>query len=227
MKIQDLIALISLVLSIPGFFLIFVKGEFLIGILLLLLVLGLAIYYWHQKCPMVTQLEVSKVLTFKDAQASSASLEQTVKARANHKGLTEYWIGNLSADGRVTNICIDGKPPDLTETLIKDLRIGKRFNRAKKYWEEFSLHVTMDAVNCFPEKTEGLIHIVDHETRTLKIEVIFHEGKPVRQSWATLRLGAEVYDVSPPPEISENGRRLYFEVKNPRLSGHYFIEWNW
>ena len=91
-------------LTIPPFLILFVTGFIALGVLALILALGVCYAYWWSKQPPFTIKEVEKTLAFQDPKGHRAKVTRTQVARANQKGITEIWVGNIRTDGSIENI---------------------------------------------------------------------------------------------------------------------------
>lgn len=224
---QEILAWAALILTIPGFLLLFLKGQVALGLLALALVVFLSWLVWFLRQPVFTLIAVEKTLTIHDPRADNASLVRIQSTRCNHKGLTEFWCRNISADGRIQNIRIDGREPDDRKTEAGDILVCKRFAHPLKRGERFQMQLSYDLVNAFPGDTEGLIHVVDYKTKKLRLVAILHPERACRTARAFLRFGGQLHTELPQPVISADNTRIEIELKRPRLGADYYLEWEW
>lgn len=220
-----IIGLASLFLSIPGFLLLFYSDHIAVGILAIIIsvVLGI-IWYWLNKQPF-TILMIEKTLIIYDVNGKKANLCRKQNTRANHKGLTEFWCRNISADGSISNICINNEKPVETRVEAGDLQVCARFKKPKHAGDKFNLVISYDLENAFQQQTESLIHVVSMETKNLKMRVEFPKDRLPKTATATLRFGGDTYKELPAPEIF--GNTVIMEIKKPRLGAEYCLEWEW
>lgn len=220
--------LTGLALALPGVLLLF-SNQVAVGILELTIVL-LIFVFWHAKNkPLITLLEVEKLASIKDAKGIDASFTSRQKTKTNHKGLTELWFRNISSDGSVSNILIDNKTPSEIKTEAGDVRACVRFNKAKKADEKFEVTLSFDAKNAFPADTEFLIHVVEAETKKLKIVVELPINRKASGARLFLQYGGNPHKELAKPliSISSSGQRLESEIKRPLLGAEYCLEWDW
>lgn len=152
---------------------------------------------------------------------------RTQKAKTNHKGLTEFWYRNISADGDIENILIDGNEPDEEKTEAGDRLVCKRFGRPLQRGDTFLMELSYDLLKSFSGNPEGLIHVVDYKTKKLRMVVNFHTDKPCRTARAFLRFGGQAHKPLPQPTLNSNKTKIEIEIKRPRLGADYYLEWDW
>jgi hypothetical protein len=227
MKLEILLAWIGIILGVPGFLLLFFTSHVTSGLLVFAFVAVLVWVRWELGRPEFTILEIEKILTFHDSQASRATLVRRHKARANHKGLTEFWCGNISTDGSLQNVQVDGQDPHAMKTEAGDLRICKRFPRPSEHGEIYEMQLSYDLLKSFEGNPEGLIHVCSYKTKRLKMVVVFHPEKPCRSARAYIRFGGQPHERLPQPKISEDATRAEIELTRIKLGGEYCLEWNW
>src|SRR3989339_606515 len=119
-NIDRVLQVIGLLLAIPGLISLFYNDHVAVGILVSTLMLMLWLFWWHLNKHAFKVIRVEKTLTVHDNGGNMASLERRQKARVIHKGLAEFWCRNISADGPITNILIDGEAPFLIEKEAED-----------------------------------------------------------------------------------------------------------
>src|SRR4051812_35489714 len=102
----------GVLLGLPSFLALFFSGKWVEGSLVFVLVIFMVIMRWFWALPEFTVLVLEKELTIKDRDARTATLVRRAEMRTNHKGIREWWCRNIASDGAVSNILIDGHPPD-------------------------------------------------------------------------------------------------------------------
>lgn len=220
-----LYALVGLILGVPGAVLLFLSEQVAIGVLVTTIcVLLLIIWYWQKKPPF-TILSIEKILTIHDEKGSNATLVRHQKTRANHKGLTEFWCRNISADGSISNILINGEKPHESKQEAGDTHACYRFKKPKKAEDIFNVDISYDLTNSFHATTETLIHTVSTETKNLKLIAEFPKQRTAKSARVDLRYGGETNKELPPPLIS--GNKIEAEIKRPLLGAEYCLEWDW
>jgi hypothetical protein len=227
MRRDELLAWVGIVIGIPGLLVLFFTVQIAIGVFVVLIIGGLIWLRWYLALPDFTILEMEKRLVFKDPQAHKATFTRYQKARANHKGLTEFWIKGNSADGRIENVRIDDKDPDIQTLEAGDLAVCKRFHRPLERGQQEPMKLSYDIIDGFSGNPEGLIHLVSYKTKLFRMIIEFHEDRPCNSCRAFLRYGGKEHRTLPQPVTFAGGRRVEFEVKRPKLGAEYFLEWNW
>jgi hypothetical protein len=157
---RDVVSVVALALTIPSFLILFVTGFIALGILTLILALGAGAFYWWSKQPPFTIKEVDKTLAFQDPQGHRARVTRTQIARANQKGITEIWVGNVRTDGSIENVQVDGQPPDYDEVRVGVRRLCKRYSRGPERGQEFRMTISFDAIDSFAGNPEVYEHLV-------------------------------------------------------------------
>jgi hypothetical protein len=227
MNREEMLAWVSLFIGLPGFALLVVNGQVVIGVLVLVLVGGVIAVSMLLGQPQFTILEVEKVLTFHDALAHKATLVRTQRARANQNGLTEFWTRNISADGPIENIQIDNGPPDEVKREAGDIQVCKRFPHPLRRGEKFTMVLSYDLIDSFEKKSEAVSHVVECKTKRVRLIVSFFETKPCLAGSAFLSFGGQRHKELKKPTIQHRNRRAEWEGKRPKLGGEYSLEWDW
>lgn len=225
----DLLAWIGILIGLPGFLLLFFSQHVVIASLLVAIGAGMLWVRWYINQPEFTLLLVEKILTINDVEGRTAVLLRCQEGVANQKGLTEFWCRNISADGPITNIRLDDRPPHEVKREAGDTQVCKRFNRALEHGEQFSMKLSYDLTDSFPKSTEGMIHVVECKTKRLKMVVTLPGGRPATAARASLRYGGNPHMRLPQPRLTgqTTGERIEMEIKSPRLGAEYCLEWDW
>jgi hypothetical protein len=224
---HDVFALISIVVGIPGLLYFFLSGQWVIGILTVLVIAGVVAAAWFVNQPQVTLLHNDKNLTFNDKDARSATQRSDIKLRANHKGVQMIRLGSLSTDGSVQEITIDNKPPSRQQVRAGEIEILKEFRNPLERGQVETLRVTTTYINSFEKDTESFTHVVAHKTKKLTLTTNFHSKRPCRTTRAYLRYGGQVHQALSRVEVSSDRCRARLEVKRPKLGAEYTMEWDW
>jgi hypothetical protein len=223
---RDVITLVGLFLTIPGFVFYFLSGERVIGILTLLLVAVFLVAVWQANQPPFTVIEYGKTLTLKDQAASEAHQVSELRLRANHKGVRMIHLATVSADGSVQDIKVNDMPPTYQRRRAGEIEIRQDLPRPLGWWQEEKLAWSVKYRNSFRKDTEGYTHVVGHKTKDLRITVNFYQGKPCKRVRGFLRYGGQIWRAHP-VELSEDKLRAKLRKKRPKLGSEYRIEWDW
>ena len=216
---------IGATIGLAGLLLWFLPEHKVLGIFILLAT-GVVVWFicWLNR-PEFTLLSVEKVLDISDAAGKSAKLLRCMTARANHKGITEFWCRNISADGAIANIRIDNVEPAFIKTEAGDKQVCKRFDRPLKRGQKFDMVLSYELADSFPGTTEGLIHVVECQTKRLRLVVTLPDARNAKAARMSLRYGGQIHKDLPAPTIT--GRRIEFETKWTKLGAEYSLEWDW
>lgn len=221
-----IIALASLFLGIPGVIALFYSDHIVIGILVTTLAVLLLIVWHFSNKQSFTILDIEKKLKLNDDKGIAATLIRHQKTRANHSGLTEFWCSrSICGDGTIKNILIDGNPPHEITTDAGDTQVCMKFKRPKKAGESFDFVLSIDLENTFLGATEAMIHVIEMETKKLRLIVEFPTNRKPTIARAILRYGGNPYKELGNPEI--RGEKIEWEIKRPRLGAEYCLEWDW
>lgn len=221
---EELLAWGGLVLGAPTAIAYFPEHLVVAGMIVMILVILLIIYHELNK-PDFTVLCIEKILTINDREGKSASLSRVQTARANHKGITEFWCRNISADGSISNILIDNKTPDGQRTEAGDIQVCKRFRDPLKFREIFKMVLSYELKDSFTSNPESIIHVVEAETKFLRLVALLPKDRLPKSAKARLRYGGANHKELSSPKLS--GERIEFELKRPKLGAEYCLEWEW
>lgn len=219
------LAIISVLIGLPGFFYYFVSGQAVVGILTALIVAGLLVVAWMVNQPPITVLNYDKTLTFLDPEASVARQESVLEIRANQNGVRMFHLGTFSADGSVQEIKVYGKEPTARRVRAGEIEVLQELPRPLKWRQTVKVPVSLKYIDSFSKpNTEAYTHVVGHKTKKLSLTVKFDEGKPYEEVRGFVRYGGQVwggYPVECPPGKAK------LDKKRPRLGSEYRIEWDW
>lgn len=224
---EELLAWAGLVVGIPGFALLFVSGYAVEGGLAVVVFVGLFWLRWSSSRPEFTIIQLKKSLTFHDATGRKATLFRDQIVRANHKGLTEFWIKGISADGPIENILVDDKEPTHKRKQAGAVEVCKHFRQPLQRGETDGMTLSYDMIDAFLNNPESMGHTVGYKTKLLVIVVRFHNERPCRSVKAFLRYGGQIYKSLPQPIISNDSCKIEIAVKRPRLGSQIYLEWDW
>jgi hypothetical protein len=211
-------------LAVPGVFLLF--GEHAANGLLVLTLLALILLVWYfLNKPEFTVLRIDKTLSISDASGSKATLLRDQTAQANHKGITEFWCRNISADGTISNILINGEPPAKQIKEAGDIQVCMQISPPPRARERFKMALSYDLTDSFLTARESLIHVVEAETKLLRMVVELPKQRMPKTARLFLRFGGQVFKELKAPIVA--GARIEAEIKRPRLGAEYCLHWEW
>jgi hypothetical protein len=227
MKREELLGWIGIAIGLPGFVVLFGTGKWAIAVLVALIV-GLLIWHkWVVSRPDFSVLDIEKTYVIQDRAAHRTILRRSQRMKANHKGLTEFWFTNISADGGIENILIDGKAPAEERLEAGDLRVCRRWDRPLRRGDEIGIDFSYDLVDAFPSNPEGVIHVAAYKAKRLKLVVQFHKERPCTSVRAFLRYGGQIYRDLPTPRVSEDRSRAELEIHRLKIGREVELQWTW
>jgi hypothetical protein len=227
MTVDHLLALIGILIGLPGFMILFFNGQVVAGFLVVVMIAGIIWVRWLQTQLDFTLLEVTKTLTFHDVTGHEATLIRRQTARANHKGLIQFTIKGITSDGVIDNILIDGKPPHEQFTEAGRIGVRKHFSKPLDRGDIDDMELTYDITDGFNKATETSAHKVAYKTDKVKLIVIFHPNRPCFNPRASLRFGGNLYKNLTGLKVIGNNARIEIEIKKPKIGSDCYIEWDW
>jgi len=229
MNSKRAIEILGIVAGIAGFLDGLIKKDFLIAGLIAVAALAWIAYFYFAERPPFSILEVRREVTFTDAQTNTR-LQTVLKVRSNHRGLTEYWFRNLSADGTIANIRVDGTPPGAADIVVEAnvRRVRKAFQHPLARNEEKTIRLEFEANNSFPgEHVEGIVSLVTGPTTRVQMTVHFHATKPCLRYRLMRRYGGEEDKLLEEGPASDNGTTVDITVVRPPRGSELYLEWEW
>lgn len=219
--------------NIPTALLIWNQQVVIAGLVFMLVAVIVVILFlirWIIIQPPFALLNIEKKLEFQDGSAHKAAHTDTRKVIANHKGITEFWFKDIGHPGSLTNVLINGQPPDLKEHRPGgNMGVGKRYPRHFEWRQHFKAALSMDIFDAFPDEREFYTHKVMDKTKQLTMNVKFHQGKRFRSAKVLLGYGGASYEEVKKANLTrgDDGRELELVVKKPKLGQEYRLEWDW
>jgi hypothetical protein len=214
---HDVLALVGIIVGVPGLLYFFLSGKWVVGILTVLIIAVVLTAAWYVNQPPITVINNNKNLAFDDKEAHTATQRSDLKLRANHKGVQMFRLGSLSTDGSVRSVTIDDQPPSRQQVTAGEIEIIKEFRNPLERGQVETLRVSTTYIDSFKDSTESFTHVVAHKTKKLSLTVNFHAERPCRTAKAFLRYGGQVHKAMAGIEVSADGRRARLEVKRPKL----------
>jgi len=230
MKREELLAWIGVVLAIPPIiYMVGLEGKWAAGAFVVLILGGLAREYVtgrkQENRPVFSVIRTKKRVQMQDKDGKTAKFEQNMRVRVNHR-TREFITSYLGGDGRAENFQVDGHDPSELKTTGSRTEIVKRFDRELLPGEEFNIFITYDLIGSFPGKKEGVGHMVEFETKTAEMEVIFHSDRPCLSGELLKRYGGSMHNGGEYTRAA-NGSRLETNIPNPSLGAEYILQWDW
>lgn len=178
--------------------------------------------------PPITLRHIQKVIRFEDRDAARATHTDRRTVRVNHAtGPTHYWFKNLAPVDKLDNILIDGSAPDARVPEAHVLRVGKHYSYGFDRGDEFTVQLSLDWLNAYPDDKEFHIHMVLDDTEKMNLHIIFHPERPYRNPKVLKGPGPGAFKVTTDANVTMHNNELEVEVENPEVCQQYYIEWEW
>jgi len=224
--ISQILQIIGILISVVGYIIFFIQGNYAIGFLFVIIAAGLTFYVWDSRQPDYSVIFRDDIWTIEDEQGSRAKSEKVLKVRANHKGLPRYIHRNISADGQITGFETNYGSVDYG-VRGGDHEVYHKFPIGLKKWQAIEFNLIMEMENCFTGNPEGVIMLVDAKTKKANIRIILPETRVCGGARAIYRHGIEERQLEP-PRISSNRREISWTGKKlNKIGSEYEIEWDW
>ena len=151
--------------------------------------------------------------------------EQRIRVRYGHLG--EIWCRNIVADGSITNLRIDGAPPDGFETTGCLLSVCKKFGEPIFRGQEVTVVWTYDLVDSFSADHEALEHDVTPGMHHLELEVRLPERRLGRNAALHELFAGEPAKQLNAPVLEQNGKVLRAKRKGLTEGSTIRLSWDW
>lgn len=231
-RVHNPLAVISIILAIPGFVLIAgIPPYNVIGALCLFIALLLFSFWWILNLPAWTILQMEKIVNIKYSgrlqPIQKVQIIKKTKMRANHKGISEFNHRNIRTDGIIKGFKLGNK-----KVPNKDIqqRVGEHYIRERfepmRIWQTRESELIIEVENTYPNSTEFTSYKPDFRTKKASMEINFPEQKPARRVRAYCCIGAEIKELTT-PTLSSNGLKCTWKGTDLLPGMDYFIEWNW
>jgi hypothetical protein len=184
-------------------------------------------WFFRSKHPEITILSIEKTLTIHDKEGRRALLQRVQHARVRRAKLTEFWCRNISADGEIENLLIDGQPPHEQRKEAGDTQVCKRFADPVEPGQTFQTTLSYEMSDAFRGNPEILIHVVEIKTKLLRLAVSLPEDRPCNSARALFLFGGQEDKCPQVPVISDSGCRIDITFNKPKLGAEYYLEWDW
>jgi len=232
MTIDRILAVLGIILGLPGFLLLLVNGYRAEAILSL--GLGLTLFStpiligWFLSRPPYFFSEAKVALRFIGDSVRTATLTKEYKIRPNQRHLTVLSLRNIAADGFVSNLQWNGAPiqKDWIREVLGEYEITIHFEGPHALWREFSGMLSYDVTDSNNGNPEAFVYAPDHPTKLATIEVSFPPSRPCLAARAYRMEGAGQIPI-PAPEVSENRLRLKATLRHPQPGAEYWFWWDW
>lgn len=232
MSLDRILAVAGVILSLPGFLLLFLNRNETVGaafVLLGLVVLlaALIYHYWTEIQP-YTVIEMEGQLVIKTRDGASATLTKQYRIRPNYSHLNTLTHRSIASDGRVENIRWDDQPvpPANISRVLGEYHVTVNFRPPKQRFKAFDGKLSYDLLDSFPASREVLGYVADFPTKQARISVELPADRPCHNAEVYVSRGAGE-KLMKPPTRSANRCSIAVTLKRPATAARYNIYWDW
>jgi hypothetical protein len=235
LNFDRVLAILGIMLAIPGIVVLFQAPRLEEGLLLSALMLVISaysahLYWWEYVQPSFTHLEMDKSLHFQAPNNQNnqiAIVETVVKSKVNHSGSSQLWFRNFLPGDKFRNVLINGKAPLQTKIRAGSFEFCNDFDRPLSSGEVVEVRLSYEVHDGFADsRHEFVTHVVGTKTRKLKLKVRFDPTKPGRNVQCHVIHGTGVGRfIRNLPVNRENAVEI--EIPKPKAASRYTIEWDW
>ncbi|UJP05342.1 MAG: hypothetical protein LZF61_11010 [Nitrosomonas sp.] len=169
--------------------------------------------------------DLKKTLTVHDSGGNKATLTQIQMTTSCHADNSEYWFRNIRAVGSISNFRINDHSPDEQKKEGDNYQLCMRISPELKLIDGAGLTLTYEYQDAFTQNEGMLSHIVDDDTRQLRMTIQLPEGRTV----STARFFCQYDDREEallPPTVT--GKTIIEAVvENPKIGAEYCLQWRW
>jgi hypothetical protein len=226
-----LIAILGVILGVPAFLALFVESahrrEAILTVIIVTLVLAYrAVVYYQNHLPPLSALEVRKHYAILDVAGTTATFEGTKRMKANSRGISEYWHRNISQDGSISEIKVDGRDPATVDVSCGTASICTRFDRPLEKGEEITTVLTYRLRDSFTNPSrEGVTHV--NSSRAKLVTMVVDLPRACNRAELTQSYAGEQSILLEGPKLSNGNRKLEAKIKKPLLGASYHLDWYW
>jgi hypothetical protein len=230
------LAVAGLLVSLPGFLLMFLSTQrtvagMTVALGLALVVAGFIVLRERAKPPF-TMKAISIRLEFVGGSNPKevARITRSYKFVANFPHMKVLVNRSIGADGKIENICWDGQPVVLQHLKSQggEYEATVIFNEPLIRGQVYQGSLSYDAIRAFTGPREYLLHVVDFETTALSFEILLPDSAPARAAMAFLRKGGMAQAPIPEVELLDSGKRINLTLPFPTHVGNRVeVAWDW
>jgi hypothetical protein len=234
MTIDRWIAVVGLLIALPGFFELFLTGhqtEGTLAVLLGFVVVGFAwIIQYILSLPSFSakstevKLEldmdktgsVARITKHHELRPNTEAQRLVIRHNGGRGGSKEFsWKGESGLIEKVEEIKV------FADTVVTVL-----FAPPIPRWRPFTGALSYHLIDSFLEKREFFAHVVEFPAKTLTIKVVFPKERPCLEATAARRVGANEKRLDDLKRLHE-GELVELTLKRPAVGSEYWIRWNW
>ncbi|PTQ76613.1 hypothetical protein C8R26_11512 [Nitrosomonas oligotropha] len=168
--------------------------------------------------------DLRKILTVHDTCGKKATLTQTQMTTACHVDNSEYWFKNIRSIGSISNFRINNTEPAELRKENDSYQVCMKFPPELKVINGSDLTLTYQCEGAFTQNEGILSHVVDDDTKRLRLIVELPEGRAISTArFFSIHDGKE--EALLPPVIT--GQTIEADIKNPKRGVEYCLQWSW
>lgn len=231
MKIENILAIIGVIVGLPSFLLLFCSGQQVIAILVLIIISFLFYYYLQENLtPSFHLISHYKKVEIFDKSGSKAKVTLRRRIRPNHRGLQEYIFRYIRSDGRIENFQSNFGPPHKIARDAGNYVVTIRFPKELKKKKPLEVTLSYDILEGYSQNIETTSLFIDYPAKELWMEIIFPDERPCLEAEAYRITGSDEKEIKK-PEISPDHTEIKWNLKKNFgffARGYmYKIEWEW
>jgi len=232
-SIDRLLAVVGVILGLPGFVLIFSSGNAAVGDIVVaaaFLFLIVAWYVgWRLRRPPFTMKTIVVRLEIFDSGGKQARLSKTYQIRPNFRHLHQMTHRNIAADGTITDLRWNDKPISdrQIQQVLGEYEVTVDFKTPLAVGRVFEGMLSYEAANSFLEPKEGLVYVADFRSSKVTLRIDLPQSRRCTSAELYQVRGASKILLAGKAVIGENGKSITAELKRPPVGAEYGIWWEW
>ena len=225
------LAIIGLIIGLPGFLLLFGPHFALASMAAMagVVLLGAAAWVrYRTSLPPYTFKRIVTHLEIADSGGKLATITKTYKIRPNYGHLDILKHRNIAADGQLSEFRWNDKLIDenCIERHLGDYVITVRFGACLPAFKEFPGKLSYKLVDSFCGDPEGLIWVSDFPTRLSILKVSLPQDRPCTSVSGHVYMGGIQKQLNS-IQKSNGNKEIELKIRRPKTGAEYEIVWSW
>lgn len=231
MKIENLLAIIGIIIGLPSFLLLFCSGQQVAAILVLLVIFILSYQYWQENlAPSFCLISHYKKLEIFDKNGAKAKITLRRIVIPNHKGLQEYIFRHIRSDGKIENFQSNFGLPHKISKDAGNYVVTIRFTKELRKRKPVEVILSYDVSGGYSQNMETTALLLDYPCKELEMKISFPNDRPCLEARAYRISGSDEKEINK-PEVSPSHTEVKWNMKKFfgffAIGYMYRIEWNW
>jgi hypothetical protein len=232
MTIDRWIAVLGLLIALPGFFELFLTGRQTVGAIAVLLGFAVVGFAWiiqyilslpsfsakstEVKLELDKTGNVARITKSHDLRPNTEAQRLVIRHNGGRGGSKDFrWKGESGSIEKVEEIKV------FADTVVTVL-----FAPPLSRWKFFKGELSYRLMDSFSDKREFFAHVVEFPAKTLTVKVVFPQDRPCLDASAARRLGAKEERLDDLKRL-HGGELVELTLKRPPVGSEYWIRWNW